>query len=178
MCIRDRGINSLRLPFNSPSIASYDYAHPFFLNDSCEGGRLFPQQVPVSEILNPMPSIPGLPSGDVRGLRKSQLFNGRLYCIGYDANLDLSITELNPVSASAQYQFLNYDFGSWLPNFDTVHVLGNGNVIFTGDSRTSSDINTIMLNVDGTEVNLSDTLQGLKILQQIEITPPPVPTTQ
>jgi len=171
------GINSLRLPYNSPSIASYDYAYPFFLNDSCEGGRLFPQQVPVSEILNPMPSIPGLPSGDVRGLRKSQMINGRLYCIGYDAGLDLTIAELEPSTTSDQYQFLNYNFGFWLPNFDTVHVLGNGNIIFTGDSRTSTDVNTIMLNLDGTETNLNDTLLGLKIMQQIEITPPPVTTT-
>ena len=171
------GINSLRLPYNSPSIASYDYAYPFFINTSCEGGRLFPQQVPVSEILNPMPSIPGLPSGDVRGLRKSQLFNGRLYCIGYNAGLDLTIAELNPTTTLDQYQVLNYNFGSWLPNFDTVHVLGNGNVIFTGDSRTSPDINTIMLNIDGTETNLNDSLLGLKVMQQIEITPPPVTTT-
>ena len=171
------GINSLRLPYNSPSIASYDYAHPFFINSSCEGGRLFPQQVPVSEILNPMPSIPGLPNGDVRGLRKSQLFNGRLYCIGYNAGLDLTIAELNPVTTIDQYQILNYNFGLWLPDFDTVHVLGNGNIIFTGDSRTSPEINTIMLNLDGTETNLNDSLLGLKVMQQIEITPPSVTTT-
>jgi len=171
------GINSLRLPYNSPSIASYDYVYPFFLNDSCEGGRLFPQQVPVTQVLNPMPSIPGLNTGDVRGLRKSQLFDGKLYCIGYDSGLDLAIAEFDPATSSDQYQFLNFNFGSWLPNFDTVHVLGDGNVIFTGDSRSNPDINTIMLNIDGTEVNLNDTLAGLQVSQQIEITPPVVTTT-
>ncbi len=171
------GINSLRLPYNSPSIASYDYAYPFFLNDSCDGGRLFPQQVPVSEILNPMPFIPGLPSGDVRGLRKSQMINGSLYCIGYDVGLDLSIAELDPTATSDQYQFLNYNFGFWLPNFDTVHILGNNNIIFTGTSRASSEVNTIMLNIDGTQTNLNDTLLGFKVMQQIEITPPPITTT-
>ncbi len=171
------GINSLRLPYNSPSIASYDYVYPFFLNDSCEGGRLFPQQVPVTQVLNPMPSIPGLNTGDVRGLRKSQLFDGKLYCIGYDSGLNLAIAEFDPATATDQYQFMNFNFGSWLPNFDTVHILGDGNVIFTGDSRSNPDINTIMLNIDGTEINLNDTLAGLQISQQIEITPPVVVTT-
>ena len=166
------GINSLRLPFNSPSIASYDYQFPYFINDSCQGGRLFPQQVPFTEVFNPMPSIPGLQGQDVRGLRKSQIFNGRLYCIGYDAALQLAVAELNPSDASPNYRFLGFDFSRWLPDFDTVHVLGNGQVIFTGTTRTSPDINTVILDVDGTITNLNDTLGGLKVAQQIDIIPP------
>jgi len=170
------GINSLRLPFNSTSIASYDYQFPYFINDSCQGGRLFPQQVPFTEVFNPMPSIPGLQGQDVRGLRKSQIFNGRLFCIGYDAALQLAVAELNPSDANPNYRFLGFDFSRWLPDFDTLHVLGNGQVIFTGTTRTSPDINTVILDVDGTITNLNDTLGGLKVAQQIDILPPTATT--
>ncbi len=170
-------ITSLKLPYNSPSIASYDYVYPYFINTNCQGGRLFPQQVPETLVQNPMPHVPGLSSTDPRGLRKSQLFNGKLYCIGYDAALELAIAELDPstnstASVLAQYEFLNFDFGLWLPSFDTIHVLDSSHLIFTGKSRTSSLVNTIMLDTDGNETNLNDTLAGFKVGQQIEITPP------
>ena len=166
------GINSLRLPFNSPSIASYDYQAPYFINDSCQGGRLFPRQVPFTQVFNPMPSIPGLQGQDIRGLRKSQIFADRLFCIGYDASLQLAVAELNPSDLSPNYRFLGFDFSRWLPDFDSVHVLGNGQVIFTGTTRTSPEVNTVILDVDGTVTNLTDTLGGLKVAQQIEILPP------
>ncbi len=166
------GISSLKLPFNSTTIASYDFQYPYFINDSCQGGRLFPQQVPVTQVLNPMPSIPGLEGQDVRGLRKSQIFNGNLYCIGYNSALQLSVARLTPSDPSPAYNFLNFNFNQWLPDFDTVHVLGNNQVIFTGITRTSPDINTVILDVDGTITNLNDTLGGLKVAQQIDITPP------
>jgi hypothetical protein len=166
------GITSLRLPFNSPSIASYHFQHPFFINDNCQGGQLFPQQIPFTQLFNPMPSIPGLNSQDVRGLRKSQIFNRKLYCIGYDAGLNLAVAELDPSDAAPSYNFLSFDFSNWVPHFDTLHVLGNNQVIFTGTTRISPDINTVILDIDGTTTNLNDTLGGLKVAQQIDITPP------
>lgn len=168
-------VGSLRLPFNSPSIASYDYAYPYFINDSCDSGQLFPQQVPETQILNPMPPIPGLSSSDVRGLRKSQFFAGNLFCIGYDAGLNLTIAQLDPSQDDPVYEFLNLDFGLWLPNFDTLHMLADGHVIFTGKTRTRNEQSTIMLNTLGEETDLSDTLGGLKVFQQIEITSPNAP---
>lgn len=165
-------ISSLRLPFNSESISSYDFIYPYFVNSSCQSGRLFPRQAEEIDILNPMPSIPGLPSSDPRGLRKSQMFDGKLYCIGYDAGLLLSIAELNPTVSPDEYRFLDFDFGTWLPDFDTLHVLSNNHVIFSGSSRTSFDVRTIMLNTVGEEFDLTDQLLALKVAQQIEITPP------
>ncbi len=164
-------ITSLHLPFNSPSIASYNYQHPYFITENCQGGQLFPPQ--ITQLFNPMPSIPGLSSQDVRGLRKSQLFNGKLYCIGYDIALNLAVAELNPSDAVPSYAFLSFDFSDWIPNFDTVHMLGNNQVIFTGTTRISPDINTVILDIDGTVTHLDDTLSGLKVAQQIDITPPP-----
>ncbi len=166
------GIISLKLPFNSPSIASYHFQYPYFINDSCQGGRLFPQQIPFTQVFNPMPSIPGLRGQDVRGLRKSQIFNGKLYCIGYDTALQLSVAELDPSDPAPSYDFLGFNFTNWLPQFDTIHVLGNSQVIFTGTTRTNPDINTVILDIDGTATNLNDTLGGLKVAQQIDITPP------
>lgn len=165
-------VASLRLPFNSQAIATYDYAYPYFVNTSCQSADLFPAQSRYSEILDPMPAIPGLPSSDVRGLRKSQYFNGNLYCIGYNDSLELSLAELDPSDYFPQFEFLNFDFGLWLPNFNTVHVLSDNNVVFTGSSRTSPVIRTIMLNTNGTEIDLTDTLAGFEVRQQIEITPP------
>ena len=171
-------VGSLRLPFNSPSIASYDYAYPYFINDSCDSGQLFPQQVPETQILNPMPPIPGLFSGDVRGLRKSQFFNGSLFCIGYDDGLQLAIAQLDPSQADPVYEFLTIDFGLWLPNFDTLHMLADGHVLFTGKTRTRNEQSTIMLNTLGEETDLSDTLGGLIVFQQIEIISPNAPPVQ
>ena len=165
-------IISLKLPFNSPSIASYHFQYPYFINDSCQGGRLFPQQIPFTQVFNPMPSIPGLRGQDVRGLRKSQIFNGKLYCIGYDTALQLAVAELDPSDVTPSYDFLGFNFTNWLPEFDTIHVLGNSQVIFTGTTRTNPDINTVILDIDGTTTNLNDTLGGLKVAQQIDITPP------
>jgi hypothetical protein len=165
-------INSLRLPYNSQSIASYDYSFPYFVNSSCQGGRAFPRQEPEIEILNPMPSIPGLPNSDVRGLRKSQMFNNTLYCIGYDAGLNLSIAQLDTGNATSNYEFLTIDFGLWLPDFDTIHMLSDNHVVFTGTSRISTEVKTIMLNADGEEFDLTDTVVGLKVAQQIEVITP------
>jgi len=165
-------VTSLKLPYNSKSIASYDYAYPYFINTSCQSADLFPRQSSFSSILDPMPAIPGLPSSDVRGLRKSQYFNDRLFCIGYDAALELSIAELDPADFYPQFSFLNLDFGLWLPRFNTVHVLSNQNVIFTATSRVSPAVKTILLDTLGTETDLTDTLAGFEVRQQIEITPP------
>ena len=165
-------VSSLKLPYNSESIGSYDYIYPYFVNDSCQSGRLFPRQAQEIEILNPMPSIPGLPTGDPRGLRKSQMFNGKLYCIGYDANLILSIAQLDPEVDEDSYEFLDFDFGLWLPDFDTIHVLSDNHVIFSGSARNNVEVRTIMLNTDGEEFDLTDELLALKVSQQIEITPP------
>ena len=165
-------VASLRLPYNSESVSSYDYIYPYFINSSCQAGRIFPRAEPEIEILNPMPSIPGLPSSDSRGLRKSQMFNNSLYCIGYDAGLNLAVAQLDTTSRSNSFEFLTLDFGLWLPDFDTLHVLSDNAVIFTGTSRVSTEVKTIMLNADGEEFDLTDSLVGLKVSQQIEITPP------
>lgn len=168
------GVNSLRMPFNSPSIAPYDYEYPFFVESSCYTGRLFPTGLPVTEVSNPMPPVPGLPSADPRGLRKSQRFGGNLYCIGYDAALEVAIAQLNTTTEPASYTFLPFDFGNWLPSFDTLHVTSSSQLLFTGNTRSNPDIRTIMLNIDGTETDLSDTLGGFQVGQQVEITPPPL----
>ncbi|MFY0639466.1 MAG: hypothetical protein JXR16_00355 [Bermanella sp.] len=165
-------VASLRLPYNSESVSSYDYIYPYFINSSCQTGRIFPRAEPEINILNPMPSIPGLPSSDTRGLRKSQMFNNSLYCIGYDAGLNLAVAQLDTTSSTNSFEFLTLDFGLWLPDFDTLHVLSDNAVIFTGTSRVSTEVKTIMLNADGEEFDLTDTLVGLKVSQQIEITPP------
>mgnify|MGYP005993214259 CR=1 FL=1 len=165
-------VASLRLPYNSESVSSYDYIYPYFINSSCQAGRIFPRAEPEIDILNPMPSIPGLPSSDSRGLRKSQMFNNSLYCIGYDAGLNLAVAQLDTTSTNNDFEFLTLDFGLWLPDFDTLHVLSDNSVIFTGTSRVSTEVKTIMLNADGEEFDLTDTLVGLKVSQQIEITPP------
>lgn len=165
-------VSALKLPYNSPSITSYDYAYPYFINTSCKSADLFPSSSGFTSILDPMPAIPGLRSGDVRGLRKSQYFNNRLYCIGYDTSLQLSIAELNPQDNFPQFEFLSFDFSQWLPNFDTLHVLSNGHAIFTGTSRTNPAIRTILINTSGIEVELEDNLSGFRVGQQIEITPP------
>lgn len=165
-------INSLRLPYNSESISSYDYIYPYFINSSCQAGRIFPRQNPEINILNPMPSIPGVPSNDARGLRKSQMFNNKLYCIGYNSSLELAVAQLDTSINSDIFEFLSIDFGLWLPDFDTIHVLSDDSIIFTGTSRISTEVKTIMLNTAGEEIDLTDTLQGLKVAQQIEITPP------
>jgi hypothetical protein len=165
-------VDSLKLPYNSPSIATYDFAYPYFLNARCQSANLFPAQPGFTSILSPMPAIPGLPNGDVRGIRKSQIFDGKLYCIGYDANLELAIAELDPSIRYAQYEFLNFDFDGWIPNFDTVHVLSNGSVIFTGTTRVASTVRTMMIDTLGVETDLADTLGGLVVGQHIEITPP------
>ena len=165
-------VKALKLPWNSPSIASYDYAYPYFINTSCQSGSLFPAQPGFTNILDPMPAIPGLPNDDVRGIRKSQFFDDKLYCIGYDDALELAVAELDPSDRYPDYTFLNFDFTSWLPNFDTVHVLSNGNVIFTGTSRVSPEIRTIMMDTTGLETDLGSDLGGFVVGQQIEITPP------
>lgn len=165
-------INSLRIPFNSPTIAGYDYAYPWFLNSSCDSGDLFPVDSSRVEMQNPMPPIPGLESGDPRGLRKSQFFNGKLYCIGYNIALELSVAVLDPTQYQPTYEFLNFDFGDWIPNFPTVHVLSDNNVIFTATSTTSNTPQTILLDDNGGETLQDDSLGGLQVLQQIEITPP------
>lgn len=164
-------VYSLKLPYNSESISSYDYIYPYFVNTSCQSGLLFPGQAQM-EVLNPLPSIPGLPSGDTRGLRKSQMFDGNLYCVGYDSNLFLRVALLDPDINNSEYDFLNFNFGEWLPDFDTIHVVANNHVIFSGSSRSSTDIRTILLNTDGEEVDLTEELLALKVAQQIEITPP------
>lgn len=168
------GVNSLRLPYNSPSIASYDYQYPFFVENACYSGRLFPTGIPVTEIVNPMPPVLGLPSSDPRGLRKSQFFGDNLYCIGYDASLEVAVAQLDTTTEPISYTFLPFNFGSWLPSFDTIHVASSTQVLFTGNTRFNPTIRTIMLNIDGTETDLSDSLGGLKVGQQIEITPPPL----
>jgi hypothetical protein len=165
-------VESLRMPYNSKSIATYDYAYPYFLNTSCQSASLFPAQPGFTSILSPMPIIPGLPSGDVRGIRKSQFFDGRLYCIGYNSGLELSIAELNPSDSYPVYEFLNFDFSAWIPRFDTVHVLSNNNVIFTGNTRVASAVRTIMMDTSGVQTDLGDALGGLMVAQQIEIVPP------
>jgi hypothetical protein len=119
-----------------------------------------------------MPSIPGLTNGDARGLRKSQMFNNKLYCIGYDASLNLAVAQLDTTTNNDQFEFLSIDFGLWLPDFDTIHVLSDESIIFTGSSRVSTEVKTIMLNTAGEEFDLSEDLVGLKVAQQIEITPP------
>ena len=165
-------VRALKLPFNSPSIATYDYSYPYFINTSCQSGDLFPSQPGFTQILDPMPAIPGVHRDDVRGIRKSQFFNGNLYCIGYDTALQLAIAELDPSDRYPQYEFLNFDFSSWLPSFDTLHVLSNGNVIFTGTTRTSPEVRTIMVDTTGVETDLGGDLGGFVVGQQIEITPP------
>lgn len=168
------GVDSLRLPYNSPSIASYDYHPPYFVNSSCYSGELFPTGIPYTEISNPMPPIPGLPSSDPRGLRKSQLFANNLYCIGYNSALEPSVARLIPNTTPFSYEFLTFDFSTWIPSFDTIHVASATQVIFTGYTTTNVQTRTILLDVDGTETDLSDTLGGFKVGQQIEIVPPPV----
>jgi hypothetical protein len=165
-------VSSLKLPYNSPSIATYDYAYPYFLNTSCQSANLFPAQPGFTSILSPMPIIPGLARDDVRGIRKSQFFDDKLYCIGYNASLELAVAELDPSNAYPQYEFLNFDFDAWIPRFDTVHVLSNGNVIFTGTTRVASTVRTIMVDTAGVETDLGDALGGLVVAQQIEIIPP------
>lgn len=166
-------VNSLRLPYNSPSIASYDYFPPYFVESGCNTGELFPQGAPYTDISNPMPSIPGLPSSDPRGLRKSQLFGNNLYCIGYNSGLELSVARLIPNTHPVSFDFLPFDFTNWIASFDTVHVASPTQVLFTGYTTTNIQIRTVLLDVDGTETDLSETLGGFKVGQQIEITPPP-----
>ena len=168
-------INSLRLPYNSESISSYNYLYPYFIDTSCQGGRMFPRQNPEIDIFNPIPSIPGLPGGDVRGLRKSQVLNANLYCLGYNSGLDLTIAQLSTTNNNSSFEFLNIDFGLWLPDFDTLHMLSNDHVVFTGTSRVSTETKTIMLNTSGEEFDLTDTIVGLKVAQQIEVAPPTGP---
>lgn len=166
-------ISSLRLPYNSESISSYDYIYPYFINSSCQGGRIFPRPNPEINIFNPLPSILGLPSSDVRGLRKSQMFNNNLYCIGYDAGLNLTIAKLDTTNNNDDaFETLNFDFGLWLPDFDSLHLVSDDHIIFSGTSRVSTEVKTIMLNTNGEEFDLSDSLISLKVAQQIEITPP------
>jgi hypothetical protein len=165
-------VRALKLPFNSQSIATYDYAYPYFINTSCQSADLFPAQPGFTNILDPMPILPGVPLDDVRGLRKSQFFNNRLYCIGYDASLSLAIAELNPADRYPQYDFLAFDFSAWLPDFNTLHVLSNGNALFTGTSRVSPEIRTIMVDTSGVETDLGTDLGGFTVGQQIEIIPP------
>ena len=166
-------ITSLRLPYNSESISSYDYIYPYFINSSCQGGRLFPRPNPEITIFNPLPSILGLPSGDVRGLRKSQMFNNNLYCIGYDAGLNLVIVKLDTTNnTNDEFEVLNFNFGLWIPDFDSIHLVSDDHIIFSGTSRVSTEIKTIMLNTNGEEFDLSDDLISLKVAQQIEVVPP------
>ncbi|MGK0444466.1 MAG: hypothetical protein ACJA1U_001397 [Bermanella sp.] len=166
-------ISSLRLPYNSESISSYDYIYPYFINSSCQGGRIFPRPNPEINIFNPLPSILGLPSSDVRGLRKSQMFNNNLYCIGYDAGLNLTIAKLDTTNNNDDaFETLNFDFGLWLPDFDSLHLVSDDHIIFSGTSRVSTEVKTIMLNTNGEEFDLSDSLISLKVAQQIEIIPP------
>ena len=124
-----------------------------------------------------MPALPGVPLDDVRGLRKSQFFDNRLYCIGYDSSLSLAVAELNPADRYPRYEFLTFDFSSWLPDFDTVHVLSNGNVIFTGTTRVSPEIRTVMIDTTGVVTDLGTDLGGFKVAQQIEIVPPGIEYT-
>lgn len=166
-------ISSLRLPYNSESISSYDYIYPYFINSSCQGGRIFPRPNPEINIFNPLPSILGLPSSDVRGLRKSQMFNNNLYCIGYDTGLNLTIAKLDTTNNNDDaFETLNFDFGLWLPDFDSLHLVSDDHIIFSGTSRVSTEVKTIMLNTNGEEFDLSDSLISLKVAQQIEIIPP------
>ena len=91
----------------------------------------------------------------------------------YEQNqLNLAVAQLDTTSTDNDFEFLTLDFGLWLPDFDTLHVLSDNSVIFTGTSRVSTEVKTIMLNADGEEFDLTDTLVGLKVSQQIEITPP------
>lgn len=169
-------VNSLRLPSNSPSIAGYDYAFPYFINSGCDSGNLFPSNYPQVQMLNPMPPIPGLNSGDPRGLRKSQYFANELYCIGYNSALELSVASLDPSQYQPNYAFINFDFGNWIVDFQTVHVLSNNNLVFTANTPQSNVPQTVLLDDNGAETILDERLSGLKVLQQIEITPPPTTT--
>lgn len=168
------GINSLRMPFNSESIAPYEYEFPFLISAACDTVRLFPRQDPEAEVINPMPPVPGLPSQDPRTLRKAQYFDQKLYCIGYNESLDLNVAELDP-STSSGFTTLNFDLSAWSTNFSTIHLLDASNIIFTGQLRTSTGFRTIKVSDQGVETDLTETLGGLEVRQHVEITPPPPP---
>ncbi len=161
-------IRPMRMAFNDVSIAPYHYQAPYFITDTCQGGRLQPRQDPEIAIYNPLPSIPGLPSADVRSLRKSQILNSRLYCIGYDEGLDLTVMALDPTVNSEQFFNLNMPFEDWLPDFDTLSMISNNEITFTGYRRTNSTRRSIRLNTDGEEEDITDELGGFEVLQQID----------
>jgi len=83
------------------------------------------------------------------------------------------VAQLDPSLDPATYQNVSFDFGIWIANFDTIHVLSATQVIFTGYTRVNSTVRTVVLSTDGTETELTDTLAGFRVGQQIEITPPP-----
>jgi len=168
------GINSLRMPMNSQTTAPYEYEFPYLISGSCDTVRLFPRQDPESVVENPMPPIPGLPSQDPRTLRKAQYFNQRLYCLGYDEALVLTVAELNPAT-TAGFVDLNFDLSAWSPDFSTLHLLDASNIIFTGQPRGSFGFQTIQISDQGVETDLTATIGGLEVKQHIEITPPPPP---
>jgi len=169
------GINALRMPSNATSIAPYEYEYPYLITNSCDTVRLYPRQDPESEVINPLPPIPGLPSQDPRTLRKSQYLQQQLYCLGYDANLLLQVQALDP-TASGSFSLLGFDLSNWAPTFSTIHLLTPNHLIFTGQLRTRAGFRTIMLDDTGVETDVTETLGGLEVRQHVEITPPPLPT--
>lgn len=167
----DTTMEGLNLPLNSRSIAPYDYANPYIVNTRCQTIEAF-ENSGYLNVQTPLPLIPGLPSGDTRGLRKSQFLDGDLYCIGYDSASELTIMRLSPNTDPVSYSTLNFDFSDWLPDFDTIHMLSGDSVVFTGSSRTNPQLRTVIIDTDGNETVITDDLQGLQVLQQIEISPP------
>lgn len=167
----DTTMEGLNLPLNSRSIAPYDYATPYIVNTRCQTIEAF-ENSGYLNVQTPLPFIPGLPSGDTRGLRKSQFLDGDLYCIGYNEASELTIKRLSPNTNPVSYETLSFDFADWLPNFDTIHMLAGDSVTFTGSSRTNTQLRTVILDTAGNETLITDDLQGLQVLQQIEISPP------
>lgn len=167
----DSTMEGLYLPYNSQSIAPYDYASPYIVNTRCQTIEAF-ETSGFLEVQTPLPFIPGLTSGDTRGLRKSQFLDGNLYCIGYNSAADPTVLRLSPNTDPISYETLNLDFADWLPSFDTIHMLRGDSVIFTGSTRTNTQLRTVIIDTAGNETLITDELQGLQVLQQIEISPP------
>lgn len=164
-------VSSLRMSQNSTAIGPYQYANGYLASKRCETLELFPRKDPETEVQNPMPSIPGLGS-DYRSLRRLQDLNGQFICIGYDASGWPHVYGLNHNRKSSAYSLLPYDLDNWIFNFDTIWLLNNGQLIFTGYPRTGYLTTTQLLDADGNYQDVSESLGGL-IPMQLRVLPEP-----
>lgn len=169
----EQKVSSLRMSQNSTAIGPYSYTNGYLASKRCETLELFPRKDPQTPVQNPMPSIPGLGS-DYRSLRRLQNLNGQFVCIGYDASGWPHVYGINHTRKSSAYALLPYDLDNWIFNFDTIWLLNNGQLIFSGYPRTGYLTTTQLLDASGNYTDVSESLGGL-IPMQLLVLPEPEP---